>query len=553
VPGALSLALTPAPLLVAAVACALLVPGRRNVARLAAVIALAASIGLLAVDSVPAASGGRILASYGDALPGIAYLFRADATAMLIGFAAAAAGLLLLLEAPAPDPRTAGSLLLCVTGSIVAGAAGNAVMLFAGLEIANIGTFLLLAPSASRRSRAAVVALFVEHLASLGLLGAAANLQATLGTSDFSALPAGALTPAVAVPWALAAAGRLLSPAVVSLRLPAVTTATWAASAAIPTGAAALLRLREAAGGAMPAHAALTLAGIGAAAAIAGAVFALRHRTSPLRTGRGLCVTAAGLVLAVGGFQQPPAGLAAAAGLAFLQLVVALTAAWERSGGGVRSRLLRAGALLVAGGLPLGFGATAILLEVSAALGTGLRGAALVVTVVLASVLGAVAAASAAAVVLAGRVPGARDRPAPLAMAALVAAVAGAAVPGLVVARLNGAAGAGAVLANAGNAVVAVPTGGWAGGYVLAAALLLVVGAGAAWTLADRHPAAAGSVNEPAVAAGPRPATLRALRLIRRPRDRAGDVLTGLDAWLAQQPQLPLIAAGGLLAVIFIR
>ena len=552
-----SLALTPVPLLAALVVAVLLPPHARRVARAAALVALLAAIALLTVDALPAFSGARVFASFGDALPGVPYLVRADAAGMSLAYAAAGAGLLLVAAPGAGHPRTTAALLLCVTGSMIAAVAGNVVMLFAGIEFANLGTFALVTARSSRPGRAAVAALLVEHIGALALLAAAATLQASVGTSDFSALPAGALTPAIAVPWALAGAVRLLAPALIPLRSVA-STASWAATAAIPTGAVVLLRMREAAGGMPPLSSTVTLAVIGAVAAVAGAALAASRRRSVLLAGRGLCLAAAGPVVALAGFADAAAATAVAAGIGALELVVAASAAWEQVSSRARDRVLAAAGLLVAGGLPLGFGATAIVLEVSAGLGHGLAGMPLAIALAAAATVAAAASVRAAVAAL-GSPPvnaaSASRGAASLGLIAVAAAVFAALVPGLTAGWLNATFGAPGLLAGVGVAAVAGPAGGWAGGYFAVALLLIAAAAMAATAIADRplprlpHLAA----REPAIAPGAPPAGLRAYRAVRRPMRVVGAALPAVDGWLSQQPQMPLIAAGSLLAVIFIR
>ena len=554
----MSLALTPAPLLLAIVAAVTLPASARRAARPVAVAALLASIALLTVDALPAFSGGRVLASFGDALPGVPYLFRADATGMVLAYAAAGAGLLLALAPGASQPRATAALLLCVMGSVIAALAGNVVMLFAGIEFANLGTFALLTARGGRPGRSAVAALLVEHAAALALLTAAANLQASVGTSDFSALPAGALTTAVAAPWALAGALRLIAPALVPLRS-AASTASWAATAAVPTGAAVLLRMREASGGMPPAGSTVMLAAIGAAAAVGGAALAASRRRSVPLAGRGLCLAAAGPVVALAGFPEAAAATGVAAGLGALQIAVAASAAWERVSARARDRMLAAAALLIAGGLPFGFGATAVVLELSAALGHGLPGMPLVIALTAAAAVAAAASVRAAITALGvppGPVPGAASRSAATLGAVAVAAGAFAAVvPGLAAGWLNSVFGAPGLLAAVGAAAVAGPAGGWAGGYFAVAGLLIAAAALAAAAIADRPlprlPRFA--AQEQAVPAGAPAAAVRASRAVRRPARAVASALPAIDGWLAQQPQMPLIATGSLLAVILVR
>lgn len=552
--GALSLALTPVPLLVA-LAFAWIAGARRSQwAQRAAVAALLATLVLLARDAVPVVAGGRILASFGQALPGIPYLFRADSIAVTLGFAATAAALLALIGGRVLQQPRAPALLLCVLGSVVAAVAGNAVLLFAGVELANIGTYMLLTRPGRRAGRGALLTLAVEHLGALGLLAAAANLQASVGTSDFSALPGGVVTPAVAVPWALGAAVRLLAPAIAPLRT-TVATAAWAATAAVPTGAVMLLRLREAAGGVEPAAGTATLAAAGALIALGGVAIMARRNASPAVAGRGLCLAVAGPVIALAGVNAAIAATAVAAGVGALEMAAASSAAWERAGDSTAERGLAAAALVASAGLPLGFGATAVVLELSAALGIGAAGLPLVIIVGLAAVAAAAAAVRVGGAMLrrgTGTVPR-HDWPSPLGVAGLAAAVAGAVVPGAFAGWLNGGLGASGTLADAGAAAVSGPAGGWPGGYFAVAAAVLVAGCLAALSLSGVRLPPLEQARVPEAAPARLPAGLARARMLRRGVREFQRVVPLVDGWVLQQPQLPLIAAGGLLAVVLIR
>lgn len=553
--GALSLALTPAPLVLALVAAAFARRPRREWVRWMASGCLVATLALLAVDTAPVVGGGRILASFGQAMPGIPYLFRADSVAMVVAITATSAALLALLSKRLVEPGHAPAILLCVMGSVVAAVAGNAVMLFAGVELANVGMFGLLARPGQRPRRGALLTLGVEHVGALGLLAAAANLQATAGTSDFSALPAGAVTAAVAIPWALGATVRLLAPAIAPLR-GSIATSTWAATASVPTGVVMLLRLREAAGGAQPVGGSVALAFLGAIVALAGAAIMVRRPAVPSSAGRGLMLAVAGPVIALAGLPAAIAATAIAVGIGALEIAAAASALWERAGASAQERALAAAALVAASGLPLGFGATAIVLELSAAIGLGAAGLPLLLALGLAAV-----AAAAAGVRVTRQLVRHGDGserpagpPAPLGLSALVAAVAGAVVPGAFAGWLNGALGSPGTLADAGASAVTGPAGGWAGGYFVVAALVLGAAAMATLSLTGARVrgferlATPGALDDapPPVP----PSRVRAARTVWRALRRG---IPAVDGWIAQQPQLPLIAAGSVLAVVLIR
>ena len=87
---------------------------------------------------------------------------------------------------------------------MVAALAGNVVMLVGGVEIAGVGTLLMTSAGRGRPGRGGLVAIGLEHLASLGLVVAAVQLLSVAGTTDFAVIPAGALGATVAGPWAAA-------------------------------------------------------------------------------------------------------------------------------------------------------------------------------------------------------------------------------------------------------------------------------------------------------------------------------------------------------------
>ncbi|MGH7686267.1 MAG: hypothetical protein ACREN2_05560 [Candidatus Dormibacteria bacterium] len=553
--GALSLALTPAPLVLALAAAAFAPRPRRELVRWMAIGGIVSTLALLALDAAPVVGGGRILASFGQAMPGIPYLFRADSVAMVVAITAAAAALLALLSERLVEPGHAPAILLCVLGSVVAAVAGNAVMLFAGVELANVGVFGLLTKPGQRPRRGALLTLGVEHVGALGLLAAAAYLQATAGTSDFSALPAGSVTAAVALPWAFGATVRLLAPAIAPLR-GAVATSTWAATASVPTGAVMLLRLREAAGSAQPLGGSVALAFLGVAVALAGAAIMVRRPSVPSSAGRGLMLAVAGPVIALAGLPTAIAATAVAVGVGALEIAAAASSVWERAGASAQERGLAAAAVVAASGLPLGFGATAIVLELSAAIGLGAVGLPLLLGLGM-----AIVAAAAASVRVARHLVrhgnGSERRaglPAPLGLTARVAAVAGAVVPGAFAGWLNGALGSPSTLADAGVSAATGPAGGWAGGYFVVAALVLGAAAVATLSLTGTRVrglellASPGTVDD--VPPPVPPSRVRAARHAWRALRRGIPVV---DGWIAQQPQLPLIAAGSVLAVVLIR
>ena len=263
-------------------------------------VGLAATIALLAVEAALLNGSGRIETSLGTPVAGITYLLRLDLPGATLGLAAAVAALLLLLENDR-QTREVSALLICVLGTVIAVLAGNVVMLVGGIEIAGVGTLLMTSAARGRPGRGGLVAMGVEHLASLGLLIAGVQLLSTAGTTDFAVIPAGAMGATVAGPWAAAGVMRLLSPAFVPIRGNRTPSAAWATTGAIPCGAIVLLRLREAASGPLPEGITIGLAVVGGLAAVVAAVVALRRSEAPMIVGRALCVAAAAPVIALTG------------------------------------------------------------------------------------------------------------------------------------------------------------------------------------------------------------------------------------------------------------
>ena len=267
--GGLQLALIPAPLIAAAIVVFALAPGQARAARIVAGVGIAATIALLAVEAAFLNGSGRIETSLGTPVAGIAYLLRLDLPGATLGLAAAAAGLLLSARERSSNPRGERAARLR-GGHDVAALAGNVVMLAGGVEIAGVGTLLMTSAARGRPGRGGLVAIGLEHLASLGLVVAAVQLLSVAGTTDFAVIPAGAMGATVAGPWAAAGVMRLFSPAFVPIRGSRTPTAAWATTGAIPCGAIVLLRLREAAAGPLPEQITIGLAAVGGLAALAG-------------------------------------------------------------------------------------------------------------------------------------------------------------------------------------------------------------------------------------------------------------------------------------------
>ena len=548
--GGLQLALIPAPLIAAAIVVFALAPRHARLARIIAGIGGVASVVLLAVQAGFLGAGGRIEASLGTPVTGIDYLLRLDLPGAVLGLAAAVVGVLLLLDADR-QTREVSALLVCVTGALVSALAGNLVMLTGGVEIAGVGTLLMTSAARGRPGRGGLMAIALAHLASVGLLVAAVQLLSSSGTTDFAVIPAGAVGAAVAGPWAAAGVARLLATAFVPVRGNRTPTAAWAATGAIPCGAIVLLRLREVVDGPLPQAIAITLAAVGGLAAIWAAVLALRWSSVPSVAGRALCVIAAAPVVALSGVSSAAADAAVAAGICSLMLVAALTPAWERVARGRTGTAFAVFALSVAGSLPLGFGITALILELAATVSIGRAGAALLAALGVGGLLGAAAAVrTASRIAVSRRVLAVGGRLSPLAVVAALASFAGAVVPGAAATTVLAALRPGGLTEPVGAAAIRSAAGDWAGGYLVVAFVVIAAGVWAFATLWGRT-----LPTSPAVPVDADPVGVQALGL--RPARRLRPVLLGLgsrlsllDDWLVVQPQLALALGGAIAAIV---
>ncbi len=546
----LQLVLIPAPLVAAAIVVFALSPRQARMASVVAGVGLAATIGLLAVEAALLNGSGRIETSLGTPVAGITYLLRLDLPGATLALAAAAAALLLLLEGDR-QTREVSALLICVLGTMIAALSGNVVMLVGGIEIAGVGTLLMTSAARGRPGRGGLVALGIEHLASLGLLVAGVQLLSSAGTTDFAVIPAGALGATVAGPWAVAGVIRLLSPAFVPIRGNRTPSAAWATTGAIPCGAIVLLRLREAAGGPLPEGITISLAVVGGMAAVAAAVVALRRSGAPVIVGRALCVASAAPVIALTGIAGASAGAAVAAGICALMLVSALTPAWEHIGRGRGGTVLAAYALGAAGSLPVGFGITALILELSATVSIGRPGAALVAALGLSGLLAAAAAIRAAArIAIEGKPEAPQRYPSVLATAAAVVSFVAALVPGTVATSVLASLNSGGLTEPIGAVAIRADAGDWSGGYVVVACAIVAAGVWAFATLAGW------TLVAPRLSASTPPTSTRSvgLAMARRLRPlaiRGNAFLHQTDDWLVVQPQLVMVFGGAVALIVF--
>ncbi|HEV3274991.1 MAG TPA: hypothetical protein VG299_09030 [Candidatus Dormibacteraeota bacterium] len=550
--GGLQLALIPAPLIAAAIVVFALSLRQATLARLVAGAGIAATVGLLAVEAAFLNGSGRIETSLGMPVAGIAYLLRLDLPGATLGLAASVAGLLILLERER-QTREVSALLVCVAGTLVAALAGNVVMLAGGVEIAGVGTLLMTSATRGRPGRGGLVAISLEHLASLGLVVAGVQLLSTAGTTDFAVIPAGALGATVAGPWAAAGVMRLLSPAFVPIRGSRVPTAAWATTGAIPCGAVVLLRLREAAAGPLPESITIALAAVGGVGALLAMCIALRRSDVPVITGRALCIIAAAPVVALTGIAGAAAGAAVAAGIGAVMLATALTPAWEHISRGRGGAALAAFSLGAAGSLPIGFGITALILELSATVSIGRPGAALLGALGLAGVLGAAAAIQAGSRILTSPADAKASRyPSVLGAVAVVVSLFAAVLPATTATSVLTALSAGGLTEPIGAAAIRTSAGDWSGGYIVVAFVIVAAGVWALATLAGWAVVTGPTSRERAPDAAARPLGLGVARRLRPAAVRGSAWLHQVDDWLVVQPQLVIVLGGAILAILLL-
>jgi hypothetical protein len=555
----LRLFVAPGLLFVAALCCYLLPRRMSRGARLLAMLAVGAAGALLLSDATLILPAGRVERNLGEFAPGVSLVARADPAALVICLLASGVALLALAERRR-QPVERAALLLCLAGTVVAALAGNAVLLFGGIEIADVGALLLAAGASPRLRLRARIGFAVQSASSLGLLVAAVSLQSSLQTSDLSAIPATAMGWGIAGPWAFTGAMRLLAPAALPGRPGRAASTAWLPVAALPCGLLVLLRLVQVSGTQLASGVADLLIAAGLAAALLGVIRAARAWRVPAAAGRGLAVAMAGEVVALSGVGTA-AAISGMAALAFaLILALAAAPAWGAGGdegSGRAAAWLRAAALAGIGGLPIGYGTTALLL------GTGSVAAAGFPTSVVAVFLGAVAVLSAATGAMAARAALAQAPPrgrvrGPRADAALVVGVSflAALLPGLVqsvfVERV--AAAVGSVEGAVDVATTRLPGAGWAGGYLTLAALVALATAWSAAALAEWRGVAREErlPGAPAATLGVA-ATVPARSPLFRTLGRVSRGLAALDAWLVEQPGLALVVVGAVACLFIFR
>ena len=537
-------------LLAGSIACALVPASRQRLCGLLGGIACLLALAGVA-DVAPLTASGPLSPSFGEVVNGVPLALRVDATGLTLVVVTVVAALL-ALTAPGRRSGEEAAIMLTAVGAGVAALAGNAVVLFAGVEIANLGGLLLARAAAGRLSRAAMVGFAIQHAFALGLLAAAVQLVVATGTSDPYSVPPSALGLPVALPWALAGAARLLSAAWWPGSSGSRSTRAALAVGAIPCGGAVLLRLTAGLDGASEPALITWLSAVGVAAGLAGGLAAWRWQGDPRRAGQGLLVAAAGPVVVLAGV--PGGGGGFAAGLLAFELAALAAPAWSRGiGSGRSARGMAALALAAAGGLPIGFGTTALVLELGSLAALGPAYAAVLfglgATAMLA--VGASLAAARRALGAPSAAAGVRWRPDAalgLAFGALAALLPGATAQAVLVPLVGGAAPGSADLASLSGSA-----GSWPGGYLSLALLVVVLAVACAAILLGRalpHP----GHGEPGPERTPAWLALAASRRRARPVLRqVGPLLSGLDAWLVSQPGLIFAVVAALAAILLFK
>jgi hypothetical protein len=217
---------------------------------------------------------------------------------------------------------------------------------------------------------------------------------------------------------------------------------------------------------------------------------------------------------------------------------------------------VRALALAAMGGLPVGYGTTAVLLGTGSVAAQGFPGSVASVFLGAAGLVAAAAGALAARAALAAPEPTGRVRgPRPDAVLVLGVGALAALLPGLVqsifVERVASVAGSlqGAVDV----ATTRLPGAGWAGGYLTLAALVALLTAWSASALAGwrgvRPTEPLPPLPAPTIAA----ASMPGRTLVVRNAERATRWLAQADAWLVDQPGLALVVVGAVACLFIFR
>ncbi|MFN2568349.1 MAG: hypothetical protein ABR564_01950 [Candidatus Dormibacteria bacterium] len=519
-------------------------------------------------------SGGHVDQVLGEPVPGVALALRADGPALVVACLASVAALVALVNPRLPRSDLCG-LMVCLLGALICALAAGLTGLFAGLEVGNLGALLLMGGGSHRMSRRALAAFAVQHVASLGVLVVAVDLQVSRGSTDLGALAVVPLGAGQLLPWLLAGSVRVLAPAAGGDPVYRRTHFVWMGVAAVPSGLVVLLRLAQATDGHLMAPLPLVVGLCASTVALYGSLVALRCHREAAAAGRGLCIATSGMTVAAFSVTGD-AGHEALAALAVALVLSLISApAWNSRHITERGRWLAAMGLLAAGGLPLGFGTTAVLLGLDAVTFRGLPGALLLLLLGPSAALAGVAAGLAARHRLTALIPNPDDEPPPPVRweggVGLALSCAGALLPGLAVSWVVGPL-AGADVAATDAGAVRGPGGGWSGGYVAAAVILALAMVGSALVLIGALPRAARHLHSP-VGGHPRPSGATSRRRTATPRTADGSSpghLRGWDAplvwlgaarrhviivdrWLVGQPQLLWVLAGIAVSAFMLR
>lgn len=508
----------------------------RRAAQLAGVSAIVATLVVLLSVANSLTGSATLEHTFGNAIPGVDFTTRADSASLVVTLVACLAALLATVRLA--EPLRLCGVLLCLAGCAAVATAGNLALMVGGVEAVAAGS-LMVAGATGAGSRSVRLVAGVLGASGLALCAAAVQLVAGAGSSDLSSIPATTVGGAVAVPWALAGALLVLAAAAPIGR--AGSGRDWAAIGTLPVGYLLLLRLQQSAGGQLPGAASVTLAVIGAAAAAAWALAALRARTS-VGVGRAVVGVTLGAMVSLFGGALASSG-ALLAGL-FLAAEVTLLAApaWHHrpTGWSIASLAVLA--------LPGGAAFAALAVGLGPVVHRGPGG-----FPQLAVLAAALAASAIAAARLLARAQLSWQPVVPGAVIAVVAGLGGGLVPGFAIREVAGPLAGGGSPVDVDAGVLQLSGAAYAGGYVALAALILVVAAAAAAVLVAGEPVAA-----PAASVEPRrlPDLGRLLALRRQtliPLRRLSSAVESLDSWLEAQPRLPLFLGATALAIVLFR
>ncbi len=467
----------------------------------------AGALGCLALLWPRVAAGQRLELTFGSVLPGMEFGYSIDALSLLfaagiLAIATVAFIAMALDAAPSRAPaRLHAAAHILLLAALTACFAGNLLLLYAALEVANFAAFALFTCGGQRRAERAAQLAFVVHASDLGLLGAALWVVHLSGTADLAALPVEALGGG--------AAALLMAAGIVRLVLPAALTRSRLAAdrATAEPGTRGILALAL---------------GVGSAAAglyLLARLMALMQGTFPqpgLRAGMlatGLVLAAAGAALTwtattseglAGGVLLGECGLTVSAwGLAaplavFAALLATQQALWtatvwllladRRAPHPAVGAVLGGMLVALAAGVPASLGFLAHLLTVQSALAGGRGFAAVGIAILLLAALLAAATLVTGRRLFSARAPDARAGPGlqRLLWGLAAAALAAAAFPQWVLVPLSPAARL--ISRQAPGALswgldVQAVGGAWPAGYLG----ILTLGVGAAVLLAGRR------------------------------------------------------------------